>query len=157
MKLLAALIAALALTGAANASTGIPAADALIARNAPAATVSCDPGLDNRNAGETVIPTGQVSLASYVCVGLLLWQADAAWRPAFLAANPQIRTVADSLIGVGVLVALHESFHAAGNPDETAVECAALAAAPAYLTAEQLRYAHAYDATLSAAYHAHPC
>jgi hypothetical protein len=129
----------------------------LLDRLFPTVPVECDPQIDREAAGLTAGDGSSVRFASYVCVGLLLFRASPRWRAGFVYSNPQLRMDPDALVGIAVLVMLHEEQHVAGVLDETDAECNALALAPGYLAAQQLHYALGYDAELPADYHAHAC
>lgn len=150
MKRFAVVAAVVALAApAAAAASDVASADALTHLYAPGAAVSCKPL--TAVYGQTWMDTEQVELAPAICLGALLYGADAKFVRAFRYANAGWNV--DRLIGVGVLVVLHEAQHAAGVWSEAEAECRALAAARPLLAAKAWQEAVRFDATLPAAYH----
>lgn len=142
------LLVAFAFAGPAAASD-VAAADAVVHRVAPDATVLCDPNLPRTLEGSAAV--GHVVLAPDVCFGLLLYGASPAERARIAVAN-WIDNV-DYLIALGVLVATHEAEHALGDYNEASAERKALAACKALLTRRQWGYAVALDRALPDGYH----
>lgn len=141
------VVAALILPATAVASD-VGRADQLTHLYAPAATVTCQKTAD---WGRTFMDTSRVELDPAVCLGALLYDASPAFVRAFRFSNPGWNV--DRLIGVGVLVVLHEAQHAAGVLSESDAECRALDAAHTLLTPKAWQEAVRFDLSLPAVYH----
>lgn len=108
-------------------------------------------------------PTEYILLKPEICTGLEWLQESEPERVVTEQEQPFLNLVGEA--GESALVLLHESTHIAGDHDETDTECRALQLLPTYLSmylegdrlAQAERTALAYDASLPALYHEHPC
>ena len=148
----AVLAAVLALAGAPAGTTVTCHPDALVAQG----------GLVGGALGITYRrPPAHIELyGPLVCAALVYAQASPAERLAIAELNPTVNFQA--VVGVGLLVALHEATHVGLNSgDECLVEKTALAGLPglisryldAFTVGRALAYAQASDASLPAQYH----
>lgn len=94
---------------------------------APANTqVVCNPSLAPSGATKYLRTPPSIELGPIPCAGLLLAGATPDERVKLAALNPDANF--DALIGAGLMIALHEAFHAGlRSGDETLVECHAMA------------------------------
>lgn len=125
---------------------------------APANTVVvCNPSL--ALGGQTHYQRNPplIELQVVACSALMIAGASPAERAKIRKLNPDVNL--DERVGVGLLIVLHEAFHAAlRSGDETLVECRAMANIQTLLRRYGLNpsldfeYARAYDATLPADY-----
>lgn len=124
---------------------------------APANTVVvCNPSL--AFGGETHLGNpSRIELQVWACSSLLIAGASRTERAKIRALNPDVNL--DERVGVGLLIVLHEAFHAAlRSGDETLVECHAIASIQTLLRryglnpSLDMEYARAYDGTLPADY-----
>lgn len=124
---------------------------------APANTVVvCNPALPFGGQTHLGSPT-RIELQVWACSSLMIAGASRTERTKIRALNPDVNL--DERLGVGLLIVLHEAFHAAlRSGDETLVECRAMANIQALLRryginpSLDFEYARAYDATLPAEY-----
>lgn len=125
---------------------------------APANTqVVCNPALQAGGATQYLRQPPTIELAPGPCSSLLLTGATPLERVKIAKLNPQANL--DGLVGVGLLIVLHESFHAAlRTGDETLVECRAMAGVGELLDrfgpnpTVELDYARTYDSLLPVEY-----
>lgn len=124
--------------------------------------VVCEPSLPVGGITYYTLSPPSIQLSPIACAAILLAAASASERVAIARLNPTANI--DRILGIGLLIDLHEAEHAAlRSGDETLVQCAALAKLPTLLARltphpdASARWAATSDATLPPEYHTHPC
>lgn len=154
-----AVIVAYLMSALAMAAGNPSPASQLVHTEAPSAPVQCSSQVvADGNYGETLVPGGQISLAPQICLGDWLYELSPLRRAEVKILDPKLRVY--RLIGVAVLVTLHEGAHSFyETTDETFAECQGMARALPLLSAwPAAEWAvNQYDAGLPSEYHAHAC
>ena len=154
-----AVIVAYLLLALATASGNPSPASSLVHKEAPSASVQCSSQVfADGNWGETMVPGGQISLAPQICLGDWLFSLTPQRRAEVQLLVPHLPVW--RLIGVGVLVTMHEGAHSFyETTDETFAECQGMARAMVLLQHLPAAWyqAQVYDAELPSAYHTRSC